>query len=196
VVKDGHSSLRDRLPTYRLRGNGVDIDLKDLLPAGAADRGMVTIQFNEVDTIRVLEMNDVVPPDQYAPNKASYIMERFRGTVGGENAGFLEDLRMIGQNQVDVLKLLKEGAAAYLNGSIPRPPLYITYGTREQMNTLGSSPVTCDISRWHRVINMAGVPVIIEGPALFYYVFFNADNANDLLASFREYNISMRQAKK
>jgi len=197
---EGRIYLRDFLPTYSIKDNSIVIDPKDLWPSGTVDRHPITLHFDEIDTIRVLKPGGdfIPPPERYALDASSHIMDRFSGGKAAgneEKAGWVNYLASIGQSQVDVLKLLKEGTAAYLEGRINRPPVYITCGTKEQIVYLDGKSLCITKGRgW--VVDTVGVPVIIEGPTFFYYIFFNAGNADDLVTAFREYNVKARQGSK
>ncbi|HEY3422309.1 MAG TPA: hypothetical protein VGK13_04055 [Methanocellaceae archaeon] len=154
----------DTLATYELARDGVVIEVFDLVSPGADGRNRFAIRFDEIDAIRPMTPEE---NRQYYASLVSNTMRimPLRAKIASDENG-------------------------YESGKINRPSYYsmhigkkVTKGVA--MKVRGSWDSVQEI-----IVPDAGVPVIIEGPNLFYYLAFRGKSPEDvsgLVVTFEDY---------
>lgn len=152
------------LATYELAGDGIIIEVFDLVSPGEDGRNRFAICFDKINAIRPMT------PEQNRQYYASLVSNTMR---------VLPLRARIASDEND-----------YESGKIIRPSYYsMQIGKKASkgvaMKVRGPQDTIQEI-----IVPSAGVPVIIEGPNLFYYLAFRGKSLEDvsgLVVTFEDY---------
>ena len=152
--KHPEEGSQDTLATYELARDGIIIEVFDLISPGEDGRNRFTIGFDEIDTIRPMTVED---NRQYYASLVS--------------------------NTVRVVPLRVKIASDendYESGKVKRPSYYSMQIGKKMKNGVAMKVRGPRDSIHEITVPEGGVPVVIEGPNLFYYLAFRGQSLEDV----------------
>ena len=154
----------DALATYELDRDGIIIEVFDLISPAEDGRNRFSIGFDEIDAIRPMT------PEQNRQYYASLVSNTMR---------FLPLRAKITSDEND-----------YESGKVKRPSYYSMQIGKKVAKGVSMKVRGPRDSIQEIIVPQGGVPVVIEGPNLFYYLAFRGQSLEDvsgLVVTFEAY---------
>ena len=154
----------DTLATYVLARDGIIIEVFDLVSPGEDGRNRFPISFDEIDAIRPMT------PEENRQYYASLVSNTMR--------------------VVPLRAKIASDENDYESGKVKRPSYYSMQIGKKMRKGVAMKVRGPRDSIHEIVVPESGVPVVIEGPNLFYYLAFRGQSLEDvsgLVVTFEDY---------